>query len=101
MAPRKDEGNDWLRHNIFQSKHCLISFSIDAKYKDKIGCDMITIDACHLLLGQPWQYDRVLFTMKGRINIVLNFTKWRLSYYLAKWGGGDPTSFRERKDFVG
>ncbi|KAH9693434.1 Endonuclease [Citrus sinensis] len=26
--------------------------------KDKIWCDVVAMDACHLLLGRPWQYDR-------------------------------------------
>ncbi|KAL1316101.1 hypothetical protein AAHE18_15G042500 [Arachis hypogaea] len=28
------------------------------KYKDEVWCDVIPMDACHLLLGRPWQYDR-------------------------------------------
>lgn len=31
-----------------------VEFSIGG-YKDKILCD---VDACHLLLGRPWQFDR-------------------------------------------
>ena len=34
-------------------KRALISFSIGAKYKDKAWCDVVTMDACHLLLGRP------------------------------------------------
>ena len=33
-------------------------FSIGIRYKDKMWCDVIAMDACHLLLGRPWQYDR-------------------------------------------
>ena len=36
----------------------LISFSIGNHYNDKILCDVIPMDACHLLLGRPWQFDR-------------------------------------------
>ncbi|XP_057819424.1 uncharacterized protein LOC131032466 [Cryptomeria japonica] len=27
-------------------------------YKDKVLCDIIPMDVCHLLLGKPWQFDR-------------------------------------------
>lgn len=29
-----------------------------ASYKDVITCDAIPVDACHLLLGRAWHYDR-------------------------------------------
>ena len=25
---------------------------------DSVWCDMVLIDACHILLGRPWQFDR-------------------------------------------
>ena len=34
-----------------------VEFSI-GEYKDKILCDILPMDACHLLLGRPWQFDR-------------------------------------------
>lgn len=37
---------------------CLIYLSIDKKYFDKVWCDVVTMDACHMLLGKPWQYNR-------------------------------------------
>lgn len=33
-------------------------FYVSASYKDLVCCDVILIDACHLLLGCLWQYDR-------------------------------------------
>lgn len=42
---------------INMSKQVLVSFSI-GNYKDSVKCDVIPMDACHLLLGRPWQYDR-------------------------------------------
>ena len=49
----------WLKNGgeVMISKRALISFSIGAKYKDHVWCDVVTMDACHLLLGRPWQYD--------------------------------------------
>jgi len=27
-------------------------------YKDEILCDVVPIEACHILLGRPWQFDK-------------------------------------------
>ncbi|KAH9667915.1 Endonuclease [Citrus sinensis] len=50
----------WLKkgNEIEVNTRCLISFSIGNKYKDEVWCDVVPMDACHLLLGHPWQYDR-------------------------------------------
>ena len=50
----------WLKkgNEIEVNTRCLISFSIGNKYKDEVWCDVVPMDACHLLLGRPWQYDR-------------------------------------------
>ncbi|KAH9735062.1 Endonuclease [Citrus sinensis] len=50
----------WLKkgNQVTVSKRCLVSLSIGSIYKDKIWCDIVAMDACHLLLGRPWQYDR-------------------------------------------
>ncbi|GJX76150.1 putative CCCH-type zinc finger family protein [Tanacetum coccineum] len=37
---------------------CLVSFSIGHKYFDNVWCDVVSMDACHILLGRPWQFDR-------------------------------------------
>ena len=34
-----------------------VGFSI-GKYKDFVLCDVVLMEACHLLIGRPWQYDR-------------------------------------------
>jgi hypothetical protein len=49
----------WLQkgHEVNVTKQCLVEFKIGG-YNDKILCDVIPMDACHLLLGRPWQYDR-------------------------------------------
>lgn len=36
----------------------LLSFSIGKTYNDEVWCDVIPMDACHILLGRPWLYDR-------------------------------------------
>lgn len=27
-------------------------------YKDKVVCDIMPMDVCHILLGRAWQYDK-------------------------------------------
>ncbi|GKA11185.1 putative CCCH-type zinc finger family protein, partial [Tanacetum coccineum] len=46
---------------------CLVSFSIGRKYIDNVWCDVVSMDACHVLLGRPWQFDRCT-THDGRSN---------------------------------
>ncbi|GKA26082.1 putative nucleotidyltransferase, ribonuclease H [Tanacetum coccineum] len=46
LTPKADRDN-WLKHNIFQST-CTISGNT---YKDNVWCDVVPMDACHLLLG--------------------------------------------------
>ena len=59
----------WLKKGgeVSVSKRALISFSIGSKYKDSVWCDVVTMDACHLLLGRPWQFDRSV-SHDGRAN---------------------------------
>ena len=39
------------------NKQVLITFAI-RKYKDKVLYDVVSMEATHILLGRPWQYDR-------------------------------------------
>ena len=41
------------------SKRCLVKFSIGKKYSDEAWCDVVPMDACHMLLVRPWQFDRM------------------------------------------
>ena len=45
-------------NEVLVDKRCLVTFSIGKSYKDAIWCDVVPMDACHLLLGRPWQFDR-------------------------------------------
>jgi hypothetical protein len=48
----------WLQkgHQVNVTKQCLVEFKIGG-YNDKILCDVIPMDVCHLFLSRPWQYD--------------------------------------------
>ena len=49
----------WLQkgHQLFLNEQCEVEFQLGS-YKDKIMCDVMPMDICHILLGRPWQYDR-------------------------------------------
>src|SRR5271156_1945210 len=49
----------WLTkgHKVLVNEQAWVEFSI-VGYQDRILCDILPMDACHLLLGRPWQYDR-------------------------------------------
>ncbi|XP_074318318.1 uncharacterized protein LOC141655119 [Silene latifolia] len=50
----------WLNKGaeVKVDKQCLVPFSIGNVYKDEILCDVVPMDACHLLLGRPWEFDK-------------------------------------------
>jgi len=52
----------WLSEvgEIIVNKQVLINFSI-GKYKDEVLCDVVPMEATHVLLGRPWQFDRKVF----------------------------------------
>ncbi|GER51767.1 long chain acyl-CoA synthetase 4 [Striga asiatica] len=59
----------WIQRDnaITVDRRVLVSFSIGPKYRDQVWCDVVPMDACHLLLGRPWQFDRAA-THDGRLN---------------------------------
>ncbi|XP_049366987.1 uncharacterized protein LOC125831906 [Solanum verrucosum] len=57
----------------------MIKFKI-GKYQDEVLCDVVPMQACHVLLGKPWQHDRST-KHDGRTNkysLVLNDHKYVL-----------------------
>ncbi|XP_026435984.1 uncharacterized protein LOC113333793 [Papaver somniferum] len=104
FTPKLDEGDRWLRHNIFQTT-CTIGGKVCKLVIDSGSCENIVseevvcklkletkehpspyslswlnqgsetkfdmmffmMDACHLLLGRPWKYDRFV-NHDGRTN---------------------------------
>ena len=49
----------WLNDSgeVRVTKQVLVSFRI-GKYEDEVLCDVVPMQARHLLLGRPWQFDR-------------------------------------------
>eukprot|EP00253_Pinus_taeda_P030923 PITA_30923 len=49
----------WLQkcHQLLVDEQCEVEFHI-GRYKDKVICDIMPMDVCHILLGRSWQCDR-------------------------------------------
>ena len=49
----------WLNDcgEIKVTRQVMVAISI-GKYEDEVLCDVVPMQACHLLLGRPWQFDR-------------------------------------------
>ncbi|GKC06910.1 transposon ty3-I gag-pol polyprotein, partial [Tanacetum coccineum] len=54
---------------------CKVLLAIGKHYNELVTCDVVDIEACHVLLGRPWQHD-VDATHQGKSNM-----------YLFKWSG--------------
>jgi len=64
----------WLSEvgEIVVNKQVLIDFSI-GKYKDEVLCDVVPMEATHVLLGRPWKFDRKVFHDDFTNKISFNF----------------------------
>ncbi|XP_074302919.1 uncharacterized protein LOC141637254 [Silene latifolia] len=71
----------WLDGNngILVKKQALVSLQL-GPYEEKVLCDVIPMNACHILLGRPWQYDRKV-EHDGRSNVYV-VTKGKAKYQL-------------------
>ncbi|XP_071708300.1 uncharacterized protein [Rutidosis leptorrhynchoides] len=51
----------WItdRPGIKVTERCCVPLSIGKYYTDEVLCDVVDMNARHLLFGRPWQFDRV------------------------------------------
>ena len=49
----------WVKKNlsIKITDLCHVPISIDKFYQDTVACDVVDMDAYHVLLERPWQHD--------------------------------------------
>ena len=49
----------WLNEDedLTIDKQVKVSFSV-GNYNDNVLCDIVSMEACHILLGRPWQFDK-------------------------------------------
>ena len=83
-----------------------MNFSIEDSFKESVWCDVIPMDACHILLGRPWQFDRktVHHDDKNTYSFYLGKNKFVLKsmrdQVAAKIEVKSSTSFLNVSDFV-
>ena len=59
----------WIKKgvNMRITKQCNLPLSLGKYYRSNVLCDVVDMDASHVLLGRPWQFD-VDSTHKGKEN---------------------------------
>nr|GEU92317.1 putative nucleotidyltransferase, ribonuclease H [Tanacetum cinerariifolium] len=67
----------WIKKGptLMANENCKVPLAIGKHYKKLVTCDVVVIEACHVLLERPWQHDMDV-TDQGKSNI-----------YLFKWSG--------------
>ena len=68
-------------------KQVEIEFSI-GNYKDNVLCDVVPMEACHILLGRPWQFDKKTSHngLTNEISFIHKHKKFVHSlYHIPKW----------------
>ena len=63
----------WINANgeLVVDKQVKVELSME-NYKDKVLCDIVPMEACHILLGRPWQFDKK--TMHNGLTNEITFT---------------------------
>ena len=54
-------------HQVLVSEQFQVKFKIGS-YQDEVKCNIIEMDACHVLLGRPWWFDREAMN-EGKRNV--------------------------------
>ena len=50
---------NWISkdHKFSITKQCTINFEITSKYVDEVTCDVVPLETCGMVLGNPYLYD--------------------------------------------
>ena len=68
----------WIKKGMetLVTQQCRVTFSIGICYVDEVFCEVFEMDACHLILGRPWQYN-VDATYRYKDNVYMFFKNGR------------------------
>jgi len=69
----------WLNEEgeIIVNKQVFITSAI-GKYKDEVLCNVVPMEAPHVILGRPWQYDRKILHNDHTNKISFNFQRHKI-----------------------
>jgi len=91
----------WLsvEEEIIVNKQVLIAFSI-RKYKDEVLCDVGPMEATHILLGRPWQFDRknLHYGLTNKISFTFQGHKIILKSLSTKEVNEDQVKMKEKRE---
>ena len=78
----------------------LMSFTI-GNYKDVVLCDVAPIEACHILLGKPWQIERNVkhHRKSNKISFIYEGHKIKLAPLSPKETSGDQIKLRKKIEY--
>lgn len=54
---------------------CTISLSIGKYYQDEVACNAIEMDACQILLGRTWQFEKGHITKREKEHLLFPVEK--------------------------
>ena len=68
----------WIKKGMetLVTQQCRVTFSMGKCYVDEVVCDIVEMDACHLIVDRPWQYD-VDATHRCKNNVYMFFKNGR------------------------
>jgi len=90
----------WLSEEgqIIVNKKVLIAFSI-GKYKDEVLCDVVPMEATHIVLGRPWQYQQNLHDgLTNKISFTFHGHKVTLKSLSPKEFHEDQLKMKEKRE---
>jgi hypothetical protein len=71
---------NWIRknHKFPITKQCVIKFAIASKFVDEVICDAVLLEACGMVLGIPYLYDRktIFFREHNQYHLTKEGTKY-------------------------
>jgi hypothetical protein len=68
-----------------------VPFSLGDKYVDHVWCDVVDMATCHLLLGKPWQDDKVAIDDETKNTYSFMLGKTRLTLLHNPWMEPKPS----------
>ena len=80
-------------------KQVMVPFAV-GKYKDEVLCDVVPMEAGHILLGRPWQFDRKVIHngYTNRFSFVHNMQKITLAPLSPKQVFEDQIKMRQARE---